>query len=85
MDKKKIKITVLGLAFLLPVVIGCTWILKSAQTEQNMQSCEEWPRRDNPDTPLLRCKKSSSRAGRLTGKGRRRRTRQTGLEGGNNK
>lgn len=34
MDKKKIGITVLGIVFLLLAVIGCTWILKSAQAEQ---------------------------------------------------
>lgn len=34
MDRKKISITVLGIAFLLLTVIACTWILKSTQAEQ---------------------------------------------------
>lgn len=34
MAKKKISITVFGIAFLLLAVIACTWILKSTQAEQ---------------------------------------------------
>lgn len=49
-DGKNIRIMVLGVAFLLFVVIVCTWILKSAQTEQR----ELGPVGDNlMDSPFI--------------------------------